>query len=273
MPDRRSEGPDPGWWSVRRVRAVPRCPSRRESGAVPAGVRGWLALTPQRRERDELHGRALRNAEARALRRVGTEAWKQPAFAAGIEPPRDGDPARCRGVAEHPRWADLGTNLRRGRAVERETGEHPPDRRRRVQPPGQHAPRHDREDRLAGRAPVAPDADRNPLRRRLRCGWAEQLPLPEPVPDDHQGTANRPARGTAGRTPSRAALVDAGEHRDPGLDVDVALEDPLRAPLFHRCSEHDERGSLPSLPSRRLFLRPAPRRCSAPAARSYMILR
>ena len=124
----------------------------------------------------------------------------------GTSPALKRGPPRRRLVADPPR-ADPAPHLGDRFTYDSPQRQRHRDRGMAVVPMGRDPARHHREDRVAGRALVAPARDHDPRRRAVRAGRTAELAFAEPVTMQAQPTARGPARGAA---------VDAGS-RSGGL--------------------------------------------------------
>jgi hypothetical protein len=76
-----------------------------------------------------------------------------------------------------------------------------------VVPAGRDAARHDRHDRPAVCAPVAPARDHDPRRRVVRLGWPAELSVPSPVTVQPEPPTDRPGGRMAGHARARPGLL------------------------------------------------------------------
>lgn len=216
-------------------------PSRSLRGAQKSQRGGGGAATAC--EGGELHSCTRSECDSRAIGLGATEPWKEHSHASGREPARRRQPAVGSAEADDTKRAHLGADLGRRRAIEPDTREHPADCCGRVAPFSHHPPRDDKEDRSAGEAPIATRQDDVLPGLVASRERAIDLPLSHPVAVQSERSKGRATRGIAARTSSRTRRFDRRQSREPALDFDATLNNPLRAPLFFQAVRSTTRGS------------------------------
>ena len=141
--------------------------------------------------------------------------------------PKRRPPGHVRG-GDRPR-ADPATNLNDGLLHDRPERERHRDRGMAVVPSPRHPARHDRQDRRAAGAQVAPARDHDPRRSAVRVGRAPELAIAEPVTVQPEQPSGGLARGTAVGTCPWPRGRRRGRRCKPPLDVERVMNDSWSA--------------------------------------------
>ena len=212
--------------------ATPTSTRRCPSAHCTAPGKGLMALRRGPQRRRCVTDRDLRRAACSVAQRQARVVERIPRRTCPTQKRRP--PGHVFG-ADRPR-ADLATNLCHGRLRDRPQRERHRDRGVAVVPTLRHPARHDRQDRRAARAQVAPACDHDPRRSAVRVGRPTELAIPEPVTVQPEQPSGGLARGTAVDAGPWPRGRRRGRRCKPPLDVERVMNDSWSASgrLLHR---------------------------------------
>lgn len=125
--------------------------------------------------------------------------------------------------------ADPATNLSDRLPDDRPQRQRHRDRGLAVVPSGCDPARHDRQNRIAAHAAVAPARDDDPRRRPRHISWTTELAIANPVTVQPEPAAYAPARGTAVGACARPCAFGGWRRCEPPLDVERVMKDSWSA--------------------------------------------
>ena len=202
---------------------------------------------------------------------LGRAAHSRKEIVDGADPAAQRRPRRSNavGIGRRP-WADEASDRAHREPAQPKERERGADRECRKEATAQDASRDHCDDGAARATPIATNQDDNDERAISEIKRSANLSIPNAVSTENETSSMRACRSTANRAHGRTNAIRPGLVGHPSLDVDVALNDPRRAPIRMQGLRSTTRSSVAALSSSPFPTTPAPPRVLPSHASRYI---